>query len=283
MDQVLLAMNVNVFFCKGHRALLRRCCYDHNRCVVLRQFFGLNLSRKRRILGKLQKFLINVSDMLSDKLSIPGIHSEIIPGLMGDLEVIMEVPSDADHRYLAMLGHPHSLQGGTMQNKVVTTMARAFRELGIASIRFNFRGVGRSAGEYAAGIGESEDMLHLLSLCHAPDVTVFFSGFSFGSYVAFKALTQYQATYSGATALITIAPSVHNYDYSLPLQPKTPWLIVIGEEDELVSLNLVTDFAQTHEQKPVLECFPNTGHFFHGKLLDLKAVLQRYIREWSGL
>ena len=66
--------------------------------------------------------------MLSDKLSIPGIHSEIIPGLMGDLEVIMEVPPDEDHRYLAMLGHPHSLQGGTMQNKVVTTMARAFRE-----------------------------------------------------------------------------------------------------------------------------------------------------------
>ena len=66
--------------------------------------------------------------MLRNKLSIPGVHSEIIPGLIGDLEVIMEVPTDVDHRYLAMLGHPHSLQGGTMQNKVVTTMARSFRE-----------------------------------------------------------------------------------------------------------------------------------------------------------
>ena len=143
--------------------------------------------------------------------------------------------------------------------------------------------MGRSAGEYAAGLGESEDMLHLLSLCHVPGVTVFFAGFSFGSYVAFKALRQYQSVYSEFTALITIAPSVHNYDYSLPLQPKTPWLIMIGEEDELVPLNLVTDFAQINEQKPFLEYFPNTGHFFHGKLLDLKAVLQRYIREWSGL
>jgi alpha/beta superfamily hydrolase len=221
--------------------------------------------------------------MLSDKLSIPGVHSEIIPGLVGDLEVIMEVPSNVDCRYLALLGHPHSLQGGTMQNKVVTTMARAFRELGIASIRFNFRGVGRSAGEYSAGVGESEDMLHLLNLCQCKDVTVFFAGFSFGSYVAFKALTQYQTDYSGSTALITIAPSVHHYDYSLPLRPQTPWLIVIGEEDEIVPITAVTDFAQQHVQQPDLECFSDTGHFFHGKLLDLKAVLQKYIRAWAGL
>lgn len=221
--------------------------------------------------------------MLNDKLSIPGVHSDIIPGLVGDLEVILEVPPNADRRYLAMLGHPHSLQGGTMQNKVVTTMARAFRELGIISLRFNFRGVGGSAGEYTAGIGESEDMLYLLSLCKEPDATVFFAGFSFGSYVAFRALTQYQSAFSDPSALITIAPSVHNYDYSLPLQPKTPWLIVVGEDDEIVPVTLVTDFAQDKEQKPKLEYFPNTGHFFHGKLLDLKDVLQKYIREWSDL
>ena len=221
--------------------------------------------------------------MLSEKLSIPGVHSDILPGPVGDLEVILEVPPNADGRFLALLGHPHSLQGGTMQNKVVTTMARSFRELGIASLRFNFRGVGRSAGKYTAGVGESEDMLYLLNVCQASDRTVFFAGFSFGSYVAFRALTEYQANNTGPSALITIAPSVHNYDYSLPIQPHTPWLIVIGDDDEIVPVTLVTDFAQDHQHKPIVAYFPDTGHFFHGKLLDLKDILQKYIREWSNL
>ncbi len=218
--------------------------------------------------------------MLSDKLKIPGVHNDIISGPAGDIEVILEVPTNVDHRYLAMLGHPHSLQGGTMQNKVVTTMARAFRELSIASIRFNFRGVGRTAGEYDKGIGESQDMLYLLSLCECTNAMVFFAGFSFGSYVAFKALTEYQANYSEPTALITIAPSVHHYDYSLELRPNTPWLIVIGQEDEIVPVPSVTEFVQAHILSPEVEYFPDTGHFFHGKLLDLKAVLQTYIRKW---
>lgn len=218
--------------------------------------------------------------MIKDKLRIPGVYKEMISGPIGDLELIIEVPTDVDPRYLAMLGHPHSLQGGTMDNKVVTTMARAFRELGIASIRFNFRGVGRSAGEYAAGLGESEDMLHILRLCDRPDLTVFFAGFSFGSYVTFKALTQYQSEFTHTTALISIAPSVHHYDYSQALQPETPWLIVIGEEDELVPVDAVTEFSQTHPTAPSVSYFENTSHFFHGKLLDLKTVLQQHIRKW---
>jgi len=218
--------------------------------------------------------------MINEKIGIPGVHKEIISGPIGALELILEVPADVDQRYLAILGHPHSLQGGTMDNKVVTTMARAFRELGIASIRFNFRGVGQTAGEYAAGLGESEDMLHILRLCDRPDLTVFFAGFSFGSYVTYRTLTQYQSEFSHTTALISIAPSVHHYDYSQPLQPKTPWLIVIGEEDELVPLTAVTEFARTHPSAPTVAYFEHTTHFFHGKLLDLKAVLQQHIRKW---
>ncbi len=219
--------------------------------------------------------------ILREKLTIPGVHTDLITGPVGDLECILEVPSEVKHGYLAMLGHPHSLQGGTMSNKVVTTMARSFRELGIASIRFNFRGVGRSAGEYDAGIGESEDMLHLLSLCDCSGWTVFFAGFSFGSYVSFRALTQYQSVFpKQRTALISIAPSVHNYDYSIPLQPATPWLIVMGEEDEIVPVELVQKFALTHPSKPIVSYFPDTSHFFHGKLLDLKNVLQAHICKW---
>lgn len=221
--------------------------------------------------------------MLSDKLTIPGVHKELISGPMGDIDVILEVPADVDSRYLAILGHPHSLQGGTMQNKVVTTMARAFRELSIASIRFDFRGVGRSAGDYDAGKGESEDMLYLLSLCGQMHERVFFAGFSFGSYVAYNALLQHQRASTQAAALITIAPSVHNYDYSLGLTPHTPWLIVMAEEDEIVPASLITEFAKTHVSEPALEAFPEASHFFHGKLLDLKATLQTHIRQWLTL
>lgn len=221
--------------------------------------------------------------ILSDTLSVPGVHHDIVPGLVGDLEVIVEVPENPNAHCFAMLGHPHSLQGGTMHNKVVTTMARAFRELGIASLRFNFRGVGRTAGIYDAGLGESEDMLHLLQACGPADKKVIFAGFSFGSYVAFKALQQYQLEATQPTALITIAPSVHNYDYSLPLHCNTPWLIVIGEEDDIVPAQLVRDFVQNNEQRPALESFEQTGHFFHGKLLDLKTILQQHLREWLSL
>lgn len=219
--------------------------------------------------------------ILREKLTIPGVHTALITGPVGDLELILEVPPDVKQGYLAMIGHPHSLHGGTMSNKVVTTMVRSFRELGIASIRFNFRGVGRSSGEYDAGIGESEDMLHILSLCDCSGWTVFFAGFSFGSYVSFRALTQYQAAFvQQKTALISIAPSVHNYDYSLSLQPSTPWLIVTGDEDEIVPVELVREFALTHPSKPIVSYFSDTSHFFHGKLLDLKDVLQTHICAW---
>lgn len=215
-----------------------------------------------------------------DKLDTPGVHRGMIPGLMGDLEVILDVPTEGNPNYLAFLGHPHSLQGGNMDNKVVTTMARAFRELGITSIRFNFRGVGLSEGEYDTGIGESEDMLHLFKSIDRPHLQVFFAGFSFGSYVAFRALTLYQQECNHPTALITIAPSVHHYDYTVPLKPATPWLVVIGTEDEIVPLAAVTEFVQARRPTPSVEYFADTGHFFHGKLLDLKACLQLHIRKW---
>ncbi|PJD93675.1 MAG: hypothetical protein CK424_01740 [Legionella sp.] len=215
---------------------------------------------------------------ISDSLHIAGEHRVMIQGLVGRLEVILDVPIDADQRYLAILGHPHSLQGGTMNNKVVTTMARAFRELGIASIRFNFRGVEKSEGTYDAGVGESDDMLHLLSLCERPEATVFFAGFSFGSYVAFRALSLYQMESTHPSALISIAPPVHHYEYTPT--PKTPWLVVIGNDDEVVPVDLVTEFVQIQNPAPDLDYFAATGHFFHGKLLELKARLQQHIRVW---
>ena len=211
-------------------------------------------------------------------LDIPGEHRQFIEGPAGTLQVIIDVPPNATPRYLAMLGHPHPLQGGTMNNKVVTTMAKAFRELGIISIRFNFRGVERSQGTYDAGIGESEDMLHILRMCKRPDATIFFAGFSFGSYVVFRALAHYQLEGAHRTSLITIAPPVHHYDYTTTLMPSTPWLVVQGIEDEVVPASLVTEFVQLRQPRPDVAYFDDTGHFFHGKLLLLKSSLLNWIK-----
>ncbi len=197
----------------------------------------------------------------------------MLPGAVGPLEACLTVPESVNTHYLALLGHPHSLQGGTMNNKVVTTLVRVFKELGIASLRFNFRGVGASAGVYDAGVGESEDMLCLSAQCAAafPDATLCFAGFSFGSYVAYRAAAQYPHA-----LLVTVAPSVHHFDYTEWPRKPAPWLIVQGDLDEVVPSSVVLDFA-VNASLPVLG-FPEAGHFFHGQLIALKARLVEAIR-----
>ena len=210
-----------------------------------------------------------------DQLHCSGEHSLILDGCSGQLEAVLTVPEQIKTHYVAFLGHPHSLQGGTMNNKVVTTMARVFKELNIPSLRFNFRGVGKSEGMYDDGVGESEDMLALVHLWQnaQPDIKLIFAGFSFGSYVAYRAAAQ-----SESKLLITVAPPVHHYDYNEFSPAPTPWVIVQGDADEVVPCSLVTHFAQQSSPViPVIE-FTDTGHFFHGNLLELKAKLVEYIQ-----
>ena len=215
---------------------------------------------------------------LTDKLNSPGVHSFLFHGIAGQLEVELWVPDNVNTHYVAILGHPHSLQGGTMHNKVITTLVRVFGELGIASLRFNFRGVGQSAGVYDAGIGESDDMLLLAHqwLQEIPTARVFFAGFSFGSYVAYRAAAQCQHA-----LLITVAPPVHHFDYTQFSPDPSPWLVVQGDEDEVVPMSLVLDFLS---QRPTLQRiqFAETGHFFHGKLIPLKQRLMDAIRAEVG-
>ena len=206
--------------------------------------------------------------LLTEPLKNPGEHPMFVSGEAGQIELILTVPPQANTRFVAFLGHPHSLQGGTMNNKVVTTLARLFKELNIPSIRFNFRGVGQSAGEYNDGIGESEDMLFLTRKWRQelPDTQFIFAGFSFGSYVAYRAASQF-----AHQLLITIAPSVQHYNYAEFNPIPTPWIIVQGDEDEVVPAELVVDFA-AQAALPIIR-FPGTGHFFHGKLIELKSRL----------
>ncbi|MGQ3888383.1 alpha/beta hydrolase [Legionella sp. CNM-1927-20] len=207
-------------------------------------------------------------------LTTPGEHAFLFQGKVGRLEAILTLPTEINFNHLALLGHPHSLQGGTMNNKVVTTMARAFKELGIPSIRFNFRGVGQSEGHYDAGIGESGDMLILQQLWqqHHPHTQFIFAGFSFGSFVAYRAAAQ-----SDSVLLITIAPPFHHYNYT-EFKAPNPWFILQGEEDDISPLDMVLAFAnQANPKIPVIR-FAKTGHFFHGNLLLLKSKLMDIVR-----
>ncbi|OYV55746.1 MAG: hypothetical protein B7X00_00545 [Legionella sp. 21-45-4] len=209
-----------------------------------------------------------------NQLITPGDHSLTLNGVIGPLEANILVPDKVNSSYIALLGHPHSLQGGTMHNKVVTILARTFKEMGISSVRFNFRGVGQSAGSYDAGIGESQDMLAIVQQLtpYLPGVKWCFAGFSFGSYVAYRAAAQ-----ANAHVLVTVAPPVHRYDYKAFSPKPLPWIVVQGDKDEVVPVDEVLAFA-TAEQLPVLQ-FPETGHFFHGQLLPLKARLLEALAE----
>jgi alpha/beta superfamily hydrolase len=209
-----------------------------------------------------------------EKIQNPGEHPLLLKGPAGIIEAVLTIPNNANERFFALLGHPHSLQGGSMSNKVVTTLARSCKELGLASLRFNFRGVGNSEGIYDAGVGESEDMLFLANSLRQekPDLEFIFAGFSFGSYVAYRAAAQ-----SSHRLLLTIAPAVNHCNYSEFKPQPQPWVVLQGEEDEVVTPALVYDFAQQSVPPLPLIRFPHTGHFFHGKLLELKANLMDVI------
>ena len=163
-----------------------------------------------------------------------------------------------------------------MNNKVVTTMARAFRELGIPSLRFNFRGVENSAGDFDNGIGESEDMLCLARLWASefPDSRLLFAGFSFGSYVTYRAAAQWPHA-----LLISVAPPVQRYDYTYFSNPPSAWHIMQGDEDEVVELTDVLAFAARCTPPLPVHRFPEAGHFFHGKLLLLKEKLTQIVQQ----
>ncbi len=162
-----------------------------------------------------------------------------------------------------------------MQNKVVTTLERALRELGLATLRFNFRGVGRSAGQFDNGIGETDDLLAIAQWVQhvRPADALWLAGFSFGSYVATRA-----ASMLPVRQLITIAPAVTRWDFTELPAPPCPWLIVQGEADEVVDPAAVYAFAAARQPAPTLVRVTETGHFFHRRLIELRSLVQDNVR-----
>ncbi len=212
----------------------------------------------------------------TDSFSEPGEHAFTFKGPVGTLEGMYMIPEVRYTNEIAMLGHPNSLQGGSMSNKVVTTLARAFRDVGVPSVRFNFRGVGHSQGQFTNGPGESEDMLALMSHIETliPTVEWLLAGFSFGSYVAYRAALKQTPRW-----LLSVAPPIERYDYTQ--DPGCPWLIVQGDADEVVDSAGVFDFAEQHTPPLNIIRFAETSHFFHGKLLALRKTVEKLYDEFT--
>jgi hypothetical protein len=198
----------------------------------------------------------------------------MIAGPVGALEAIVEDPGTIDARF-GLICHPHPLHGGTMDNKVVTTTAKAMRGAGIAALRFNFRGVGRSAGTFDDGRGETEDAAAAAAWCAArwPGRQPIIAGFSFGAYVALRLARRLPPQ-----RLILIAPAVGRFDFSGLEPPQVPWTVIQGDADEVVDPHAVAAWSQGLEHKPRMRIMPGAGHFFHGRLPDLRDAVLDAIR-----
>ena len=169
----------------------------------------------------------------------------------------------------AVLCHPHPLFAGTMDNKVVHTLAKACNDLGMPALRFNFRGVGASQGAYADGLGETDDALAVVAEGHRrwPGARVWLGGFSFGAAVAVRAAAQVQPA-----RVVLVAPGVDRVDIA-GLMPTCPWLVLLGDADEVVSPARMLEWAAGLQPPPRIQVLPGAGHYFHGRLNDVREVV----------
>jgi len=208
----------------------------------------------------------------------PAPQSVFIPGPAGKLEAIVEDPlgdssANPADRFGVVL-HPNPQQGGTMSNKVVHTVARTLQELGIPTVRFNFRGVGKSEGSFAEGEGETDDALAVLDWAQQrwPGATPWLGGFSFGGYVALRAAQRHQGNPLGH--LITVSPAVHRFGVENVSAPTVPWLLIQGSADEVVDPAAVMAWSRALRPAPRLVVLEGVDHFFHGRLQDLKDAVR---------
>lgn len=201
----------------------------------------------------------------------------VLQGPAGQLEMITDVAErPGARRGVAVICHPNSKDGGTMRNKVVTMLERSLRECGMDTARFNFRSAGGSQGEYDNGMGESDDLAAVVAWVRdvRPDDALWLAGFSFGSYVTLR-----NAVKLNAAALVSIAPPVGRWSYETLALPACPWLVVMGEEDEIVEPQAVFDWIDSLEQPPELVRMPETGHFFHRRLMDLRGAVKHWAHD----
>lgn len=210
-----------------------------------------------------------------------------LPGPAGALEVAVDPPElevagqpVVAQPVVAVLCHPLPTEGGTMHNKVVTMAARSLRELGVTTVRFNFRGTGASEGAFDHGEGELDDLRAVVGWVRVtrPDAALWLGGFSFGAYVSLRGAVELQPS-----VLISIAPPAGRWDFDAIALPTMPWLVIQGEEDEIVDPQAVYDWLAKIPQAqpdaaPELIRMPETSHFFHHKLMDLRGAIKHGVQ-----
>jgi hypothetical protein len=201
-----------------------------------------------------------------------------IPGAVGQLEALLDLPNGTPRRAV-VFGHPLPIKGGTMHTKVVFQSAKALTRIGCAVLRFNFRGVGRSAGTWDNGRGEIDDYRAAVDFLSEryPDLEMWAAGFSFGSYIAMTA----GADDDRICALIGIAPPVNRYEFASVKLSTKPKFIVHGESDELIPLKTVREFyARLKDPKEFVE-IDRANHLFDGQASEVGDALEDLLTDFS--
>ena len=201
-----------------------------------------------------------------------------VTGNAGNIEVLISHPEQlTETTPVIIISHPHPLYGGSMTNKVVHIIAKTFAEIDAITVRFNFRGVGKSEGKYDEGIGEAED-LHILSekiKQWRPQAPIWLAGFSFGAYVTTRAQRVIKPE-----KLLLVAPPVSMYPFDELEEINVPWIVIQGGQDEVIEAAAVKNWVSNRPNQPELIWMEEAGHFFHGKLIEVKAGL---LQAWTEL
>jgi len=197
-----------------------------------------------------------------------------IDGPFGRLESIIDTSVQRELAGGAVVCHPHPQHGGTMHNKVAQSLARAFVACGFSTLRFNFRGVGASDGQYDNGVGELGDALAALEWMrgHVSHGPLWLAGFSFGAAIAVRA-----AITSEVSGLVNVAPAIPLLANVLQSQPGCPWLVIQGDKDEFVAVDDTIDWLNGLDEGPELLVVPDATHFFHGKLAVVRKAVQWFV------
>ncbi len=199
-------------------------------------------------------------------------HTErrTVAGPVGPLQCAIDQPA-GEARGVMLVCHPHPLHGGTMDNKVVQTVARAALQCGMRSVRFNFRGIGESAGAWDEGRGEVDDALAVIAALRDAALPLWIAGFSFGGYVASQAAARLPEA-ERAAGLVLVGPAARNFPVA---DVPEDTLVIHGEQDDVVPLEATLDWARPQALPVVV--VPGVGHFFHGQLPLLKSLVVRHL------
>lgn len=208
-------------------------------------------------------------------LSAGGSAECLLRGPAGRLEAMVASPRGSPVG-VCVVCHPHPLFGGSLGNKVVWTLANAALKCGLRTVRFNFRGVGRSEGLFDDTLGETDDALAVAAAIRAtaPELPLVLAGFSFGGHVALKA-----ASRTDTAALVTIAPPMGRYlkNTEAPAHPRAPWLAAHSADDDIVSYAETRAAFATYDPPPTFVHFDGAGHFFHGRLGELERAVRAFL------